>query len=79
MLFGTEHAIVKSPHGWVNLHFSGLPAWRGAAPVQRSIWAGDEVTGATTFRIVRELDAADYIAPEADEDGVDDEAEDAVS
>src|SRR3954465_15791896 len=43
--------------GWVNLHFSLLPAWRGAAPVQRAIWAGDDVTGATTFRIVRELDA----------------------
>lgn len=38
-------------HGWVNLHFSILPAWRGAAPVQRAIMAGDEVTGATTFRI----------------------------
>ena len=44
-------------HGWVNLHFSLLPAWRGAAPVQRSIWAGDDVTGATTFRIVKDLDA----------------------
>jgi methionyl-tRNA formyltransferase len=44
-------------HGWVNLHFSLLPAWRGAAPVQRAIWAGDDVTGATTFRIVQELDA----------------------
>ncbi len=44
-------------HGWVNLHFSCLPAWRGAAPVQHAIWAGDEVTGATTFRIVPELDA----------------------
>jgi methionyl-tRNA formyltransferase len=44
-------------HGWVNLHFSVLPAWRGAAPVQHAIWKGDEVTGATTFRIVRELDA----------------------
>jgi len=44
-------------HGWVNLHFSLLPAWRGAAPVQRSIWAGDDVTGATTFRLVPELDA----------------------
>lgn len=43
--------------GWVNLHFSCLPAWRGAAPVQHAIWAGDEVTGATTFRLVRELDA----------------------
>ncbi len=44
-------------HGWVNLHFSLLPAWRGAAPVQRAIMAGDPATGATTFRIVLELDA----------------------
>ena len=43
--------------GWVNLHFSVLPAWRGAAPVQRALMAGDEVTGATTFRLVEELDA----------------------
>ncbi|MBP2330120.1 methionyl-tRNA formyltransferase [Kibdelosporangium banguiense] len=44
-------------HGWVNLHFSLLPAWRGAAPVQAAIRAGDEITGASTFRIVKELDA----------------------
>ena len=44
-------------HGWVNLHFSLLPAWRGAAPVQHAVWAGDEVTGATTFQIVKELDS----------------------
>jgi methionyl-tRNA formyltransferase len=50
-------ALDIPPHGWVNLHFSALPAWRGAAPVQHAIWAGDEVTGATTFRIVEELDA----------------------
>lgn len=43
--------------GWVNLHFSLLPRWRGAAPVQHAILAGDQSTGATTFRIVRELDA----------------------
>lgn len=43
--------------GWVNLHFSVLPAWRGAAPVQRSIMAGDEVTGACVFSIVEALDA----------------------
>jgi methionyl-tRNA formyltransferase len=52
-----QTALDIPPHGWVNLHFSLLPAWRGAAPVQRAIWAGDDVTGATTFRIVRELDA----------------------
>ena len=44
-------------HGWVNLHFSLLPAWRGAAPVQHALWAGDEITGATTFQIVKALDA----------------------
>ncbi|KGN35570.1 methionyl-tRNA formyltransferase [Knoellia aerolata] len=43
-------------HGWVNLHFSVLPAWRGAAPVQRAIMAGDETTGATTFVIEQGLD-----------------------
>ncbi|MEP7369903.1 MAG: methionyl-tRNA formyltransferase [Dermatophilaceae bacterium] len=42
--------------GWVNLHFSLLPAWRGAAPVQHAIMAGDEVTGATTFRLEPGLD-----------------------
>lgn len=42
--------------GWVNLHFSILPAWRGAAPVQHAILHGDDVTGATTFQLVRELD-----------------------
>jgi len=43
-------------HGWVNLHFSLLPAWRGAAPVQHAILSGDEVTGASTFRIEAGLD-----------------------
>jgi methionyl-tRNA formyltransferase len=52
-----QSALDIPVHGWVNLHFSCLPHWRGAAPVQHAIWAGDEVTGATTFRIVRELDA----------------------
>jgi methionyl-tRNA formyltransferase len=52
-----QSALDIPRHGWVNLHFSLLPAWRGAAPVQHAIWAGDEITGATTFRIVKELDA----------------------
>ncbi len=43
-------------HGWVNLHFSLLPAWRGAAPVQHAIRSGDEVTGATTFLLEEGLD-----------------------
>ncbi|MCD2261807.1 methionyl-tRNA formyltransferase [Dietzia aurantiaca] len=43
-------------HGWINLHFSLLPAWRGAAPVNAAIAAGDEVTGATTFRLDEGMD-----------------------
>jgi methionyl-tRNA formyltransferase len=49
-------ALALPRHGWVNLHFSPLPAWRGAAPVQHAILAGDEVTGASTFRIEEGLD-----------------------
>ncbi|MEO6827530.1 MAG: methionyl-tRNA formyltransferase [Microbacteriaceae bacterium] len=60
-------ALVREPLlsvprlGWINLHFSLLPAWRGAAPVQRSIMAGDHSTGATVFRLVPELDAGDIL------------------
>lgn len=55
-LLGAELLAVPM-HGWVNLHFSLLPAWRGAAPVQAAIAAGDTVTGATTFRIELALDS----------------------
>ena len=43
--------------GWINLHFSLLPEWRGAAPVQHCIWRGDAITGATTFRIDQGMDS----------------------
>ena len=49
-------ALAIPEHGWVNLHFSLLPAWRGAAPVQHAIWHGDDVTGASTFRVEEGLD-----------------------
>ena len=49
-------ALTIPLHGWVNLHFSLLPAWRGAAPVQHSILHGDDVTGASTFQIEAGLD-----------------------
>ncbi len=49
--------LAVPPHGWVNLHFSLLPAWRGAAPVQAAIAAGDSITGATTFQIEPSLDS----------------------
>lgn len=44
-------ALDVPARGWVNLHFSLLPAWRGAAPVQHALMAGDEITGASTFLI----------------------------
>ena len=49
-------ALDVPPLGWINLHFSLLPAWRGAAPVQAAILHGDEITGASTFRIEEGLD-----------------------
>jgi methionyl-tRNA formyltransferase len=52
-----QAALDIPAHGWVNLHFSVLPAWRGAAPVQHAVLRGDDITGATTFLIVKELDA----------------------
>jgi methionyl-tRNA formyltransferase len=51
-----QAALDVPRHGWVNLHFSLLPAWRGAAPVQHAIMAGDEMTGAATFRLEAGLD-----------------------
>ncbi|SNT43720.1 methionyl-tRNA formyltransferase [Actinacidiphila glaucinigra] len=50
-------ALDVPARGWVNLHFSLLPAWRGAAPVQHAVMAGDEVTGAATFLIEEGLDS----------------------
>jgi methionyl-tRNA formyltransferase len=51
--------------GWINLHFSLLPEWRGAAPVQRALIAGDERLGASVFQLVPELDAGDVFASRA--------------
>lgn len=53
----SESLLAVPTHGWINLHFSLLPAWRGAAPVQAAIAAGDTVTGATTFQIEPALDS----------------------
>lgn len=49
--------LAVPPRGWINLHFSLLPAWRGAAPVQAAIAAGDGITGASTFQIEPSLDS----------------------
>lgn len=52
--------LLSAPrHGWINLHFSLLPRWRGAAPVQHALIAGDAHTGAAVFQLVPELDAGD--------------------
>ena len=53
----SEELLAVPRYGWINLHFSLLPAWRGAAPVQAAIAAGDSVTGATTFLIEPALDS----------------------
>lgn len=49
-------ALTLPTHGWINLHFSLLPAWRGAAPVQHSVINGDQITGASTFLLEKGLD-----------------------
>lgn len=57
--------VLSAPRlGWINLHFSLLPRWRGAAPVQRAIMAGDLETGAAVFQLVEELDAGPVFAME---------------
>lgn len=52
-----EPLLSRPAHGWVNLHFSNLPRWRGAAPVQRALMAGEQKLGVTVFRLVEALDA----------------------
>ncbi|MBB4071923.1 methionyl-tRNA formyltransferase [Canibacter oris] len=55
--------LLQTPRlGWINLHFSALPAWRGAAPVQRALMAGETTIGIDVFRLVAELDAGDIVA-----------------
>jgi methionyl-tRNA formyltransferase len=66
-------ALVPQPvldipvHGWVNLHFSLLPAWRGAAPVQHAVLHGDEVTGASTFLLEAGLDTGPVLGVTTEE------------
>ena len=60
-----QSALDIPTHGWVNLHFSLLPRWRGAAPVQRAIMAGDSEIGTACFQIVKELDAGDVYRMES--------------
>lgn len=57
-----EPLLSGPDRGWINLHFSVLPDWRGAAPVQRALIAGDRALGASVFQLVPELDAGDVYA-----------------
>lgn len=57
-----EPLLSVPEHGWINLHFSLLPSWRGAAPVQRALIAGDAELGASVFQLVAALDAGDVFA-----------------
>ena len=56
-----EPLLSLPEHGWINLHFSELPRWRGAAPVQRALEAGEQTLGVTVFRLVAALDAGDVL------------------
>jgi methionyl-tRNA formyltransferase len=67
-------ALDVPPHGWINLHFSLLPAWRGAAPVQRAVIAGDDVTGAVTFLLEEGLDTGPVFGTLTESVGTDDTA-----
>ncbi|MFJ4996987.1 methionyl-tRNA formyltransferase [Microbacterium sp. NPDC088619] len=57
-----EPLLSTPTRGWINLHFSLLPQWRGAAPVQRALIAGDAELGASVFQLVPALDAGDVFA-----------------
>ena len=57
-----KNVLDAVPMGWYNLHFSNLPKWRGAAPAQRAIWAGDPTTGADVFKVGEGLDDGPIVA-----------------
>lgn len=57
-----QEVLDALPMGWYNLHFSNLPKWRGAAPAQRAIWAGDPTTGADVFKVGEGLDDGPIVA-----------------
>jgi methionyl-tRNA formyltransferase len=69
-----QAALDAVPHGWINLHFSLLPQWRGAAPVQRALMAGDTVVGASTFLLEAGLDTGPVLGTMTDEVRPDDTA-----
>lgn len=69
-----RRTLDATEHGWVNLHFSLLPRWRGAAPVQRALMAGERTVGATTFVLDEGMDTGPVVATLTDEVREDDTA-----
>ncbi|WEV71882.1 methionyl-tRNA formyltransferase [Bifidobacterium sp. ESL0790] len=67
-----QNVLDALPMGWYNLHFSLLPQWRGAAPVQRAVWSGDTITGATVFKLTRGMDTGPILAQSTCEIGAHD-------
>lgn len=67
-----QNVLDALPMGWYNLHFSLLPQWRGAAPVQRAVWSGDAITGATVFKLTRGMDTGPILAQSTCEIGAHD-------
>jgi methionyl-tRNA formyltransferase len=57
-----DRLLERPIHGWINVHFSLLPEYRGAAPLQRAMWVGKDSTGITIFQLVTELDAGPVFA-----------------
>lgn len=74
-----EPLLSTPDHGWINLHFSTLPAWRGAAPVQRALMAGETELGMSVFQLVAELDAGDVFATRTSAVPADSVADDALA
>jgi methionyl-tRNA formyltransferase len=71
----TQQSLDSLSRGWINLHFSELPAWRGAAPVQRAIMAGAAQTATSVFELVAALDAGPILDSEPCPIDADDTAE----
>jgi methionyl-tRNA formyltransferase len=74
-----DSALAATSQGWINLHFSDLPKWRGAAPVQWSLISGDTEIGTTVFSLVPELDAGDMYSAALSPIGVDETAGELLS
>ena len=74
-----DRLLTRPTHGWINVHFSILPEYRGAAPLQRALWDGRENTGITIFHLVTELDAGPVVVSREIPFGAEESASDALT